>query len=89
MKKLLHYIQEHPITVVRTVPIAENIGNKDATDRIAKWAIDLEMHTVLHKPRTAIKSHFLADFFADWTETQDLLLFRTPHIGACTSKAPR
>src|SRR6185369_14750149 len=35
VKKLKHYFQEHPITVVCDAPIAEIIGCKDATGRVA------------------------------------------------------
>jgi hypothetical protein len=55
-KKLKHYFEEHPITVVSTTPISEIIGCKDATDRVAKWVIELAAHTIQYKPRTTIKS---------------------------------
>jgi hypothetical protein len=55
-KKLKHYFEEHPITVVRTTPLLEIIGCKDATGRVAKWAIELAAHTIQYKPRTTIKS---------------------------------
>ena len=71
-KKLRHYFQEHAITVVSEAPLSEIIGNKDATGRVAKWAIELAAHTVYYEPRTAIKSQILADFFVDWAETQYL-----------------
>ena len=71
-KKLRHYFQEHPITMVCTAPLGEIIGNKDATGRVAKWAVDLAAHTVLYEPRTAIKSQVLADFLVDWAQTQYL-----------------
>ena len=41
VKKLKHYFQEHPITMVCEAPISENIGCKDATGRVAKWAIEI------------------------------------------------
>jgi hypothetical protein len=45
-KKLKHYFEEHPIKVVCTTPLSEIIDNKDATDRVAKWAIELTAHTI-------------------------------------------
>jgi hypothetical protein len=39
-RKLKHYFEEHPITVVSTTPLSEIIGCKDATGRVAKWAIE-------------------------------------------------
>ena len=71
-KKLKPYFQEHPITVVCTAPLAEIIGSRDASGRVAKWAIALAPYTVFYQPRTAIKSQALADFLVDWAETQYL-----------------
>jgi ribonuclease HI len=71
-KKLKHYFEDHPITVVSTTPLSKIIGCKDATGRVAKWAIELAAHTIQYKPRTTIKSQILADFFADSGENQYL-----------------
>jgi hypothetical protein len=71
-RKLKHYFEEHPIMVVSTTPLSEIIGCKDATGRVAKWAIELAAHTIQYKPRTTIKSQIIADFFADWGEHQYL-----------------
>ena len=48
------------------------IGNKDATGRVAKWAVQLAAHNISYEPRKAIKSQALADFLVDWAETQNL-----------------
>ena len=71
-KKLKPYFQEHPITVVCTAPLAEIIGSRNASGRVAKWAIELPPYTIFYQPRTAIKSQALADFLVDWAETQYL-----------------
>jgi hypothetical protein len=55
-KKLKHYFQEHPIRVVAEAPISKIIGNKDASGRIAKWAIELAPYTPQYDRRDAIKS---------------------------------
>ena len=39
-RKLRHYFQECSITVASEVPLNDIINNRDATGRIAKWAID-------------------------------------------------
>ena len=70
-RKLRHYFQEHPITVVSKAPLRDIINNADATGRVAKWGIELAAFDIEYKPRTAIKSQILADFVADWTETKD------------------
>lgn len=44
-KKLKHYFEEHPITVVCAAPVSEIIGNKDASGRVAKWPIELVPYT--------------------------------------------
>jgi hypothetical protein len=71
-RKLKHYFEEHPIMVVSTTLLSEIIGCKDATGRVAKWAIELAAHTIQYKPRTMSKSQILADFYADWEENQYL-----------------
>ena len=50
-KKLKPYFQEHPITMVCTAPLAEIIGSRDASGRVAKWAIELApLHHLLSAP---------------------------------------
>jgi hypothetical protein len=55
-RKLKYYFKEHPITVVSTTPLSEIISCKDATDRVAKWVIELAAHTIQYNPRMTIKS---------------------------------
>ena len=69
-RKLKHYFQGHPITVVSSAPLGDIIQNREATGRIAKWAIELGPHGLRYIPRTAIKSQALVDFINDWTEIQ-------------------
>ncbi|KAK1621335.1 hypothetical protein QYE76_026852 [Lolium multiflorum] len=70
-RKLRHYFQEHPITVVSKAPLATIINNSDATGRVAKWGIELSAFDINYEARTAIKSQVLADFIADWTEAPE------------------
>jgi hypothetical protein len=37
---------------------------------IAKWAVKLMGDTLSYAPRKAIKSQVLANFLAEWTDTQ-------------------
>ena len=69
-QKLVHYFQAHPILVVTSFPIGEILHNRDATGRIAKWAVELGSFELSFQPRTAIKSQALADFIAEWIEIQ-------------------
>ena len=41
-------LQEHPITVVCTASLAEIIGSRDASGRVAKWAIALAPYTIFY-----------------------------------------
>ena len=69
-KKLKHYFEEHPIKVICEAPIADILSNKDASGRIAKWAIELSLYAPQFDRRDAIKSQAVADFFVDWAEVQ-------------------
>ena len=40
-RKVVHYFQEHLITVVTSAPLADILNNPDATGRVAKWSIEL------------------------------------------------
>ena len=71
VKKLKHYFQEHRITVVCEAPISEIIGCKDATGRVAKWAIEQSPYTPHYERRDAIKSQALPDFLCDWAERSE------------------
>ena len=55
-RKLKHYFGGHPITVVSSAPLGDIIQNREATGRVAKWAIELGSHGLKYVPRTTIKS---------------------------------
>ena len=69
-QKLRHYFQERSITVASEVTLNDIINNRDATVRIAKWAIEHLPFNITYKPQRAIKSQVLADFVAEWTEVE-------------------
>jgi hypothetical protein len=69
-RKLRHYFEAHPVTVVSSFPLGEIIRNPDAAGKIAKWSVELMGETLTYAPRMAIKSQILADFIAKWTDTQ-------------------
>jgi hypothetical protein len=69
-RKLRHYFEAHPVTVVSSFPLGEIIRNPDAAGRIANWSVELMGETLAYAPRKAIKSQILADFVAEWTDTQ-------------------
>jgi hypothetical protein len=69
-RKLRHYFEYHPVTVVSSFPLGEIIRNPDAAVRIAKCSVELMGETLAYAPRKAIKSQILADFVAELTDTQ-------------------
>jgi hypothetical protein len=68
--KLCHYFEGHPMAVVSSFPLGEIARNWEASGRIAKWMVKLMGETLSYVPRKAIKSQVLADFLAEWTDTQ-------------------
>src|SRR3954464_1946319 len=69
-KRLKPYFQAHLVTVVSSAPLTDIIGSRDASGRVAKWAIEIANYGIQYEPRTTIKSQALADFLVDWAETQ-------------------
>ena len=68
-RKLRHYFESHLVTVVSSFLLGEIIQCREASGRIAKWAVELMGETLSFAPRKAIKSQVLADFLAEWTNT--------------------
>jgi ribonuclease HI len=69
-RKLRHYFDAHPITVVSKYPLGEVIQNPEAEGRITKWVLELMGQNITYAPRSAIKSQVLTNFVAEWTEIQ-------------------
>jgi len=69
-RKLHHYFESHPVSIVSSFPLGEVIQNREANGRVAKWAIELMGDGITYEPRKAIKSQVLADFVDEWTGTQ-------------------
>jgi hypothetical protein len=58
------------VTVVSSFPLGEIIQCREASGRIAKWAVEIMGETISFAPRKAIRSQVLADFVAEWVDTQ-------------------
>jgi hypothetical protein len=58
------------VTVVSSFPLGEIIQCREASGRIAKWVVEIMGNTISFAPRKAIKSQVLADFVAEWVDTQ-------------------
>ena len=69
-RKLRHYFEAHPNTVVSSFPLGEIVHNREVTGRIAKWSVELMGEALTYAHRKAIKSQILADFITEWTDTQ-------------------
>jgi hypothetical protein len=69
-RKLRHYFESHPVTVVSSFPLGEIIQCREASGRIANWVVEIMGETISFTPRKAIKSQVLADFVAEWVDTQ-------------------
>jgi ribonuclease HI len=69
-RKLRYYFESHLVTVVSSFPLGEIIQCREASGRIAKWAVEIMGETISFAPRKAIKSQVLADFVAEWVDTQ-------------------
>nr|CAH66737.1 H0404F02.13 [Oryza sativa] len=74
VRKLSHYFQSHLVTVVTSFSLGDILHNREANERIAKWALELMSLDISFKLRTSIKSQALADFLAEWTECQEDML---------------
>ena len=56
MKKVAHYFSDHSITIISDAPLSEILNNRDATDRVTKWAIELLPLDIKFEAKKAIKS---------------------------------
>jgi hypothetical protein len=54
-RKLRHYFDAHPITMVSMYPLGEVIQNPEAEGRIAKWTLELMGQNITYAPRSTIK----------------------------------
>jgi ribonuclease HI len=66
-RKLRHYFQAYHIIVPSSQPLKDIMRNREATERVGKWAAELNEFTIDYVHRSSIQSQALADFIADWT----------------------
>ncbi|XP_058192075.1 uncharacterized protein LOC131309461 [Rhododendron vialii] len=74
VRKLLHYFQSHPITVLTEHPFKAFFRKADLSNRVSKWAVKLANFDISFEPRTAIKGQVLADFIAELTPADTVAL---------------
>jgi hypothetical protein len=68
-RKLKHYLLVHTVWVMSDLPLARVLQSREATGRIAQWAVEINQYDVEFVPRWAIKSQTLTDFIAEWTDS--------------------
>jgi predicted regulator of amino acid metabolism with ACT domain len=64
VRKLRHYFEAHTVEVITNQPLNNIFSNRDSSERISKWAMELSEHVVDFEKRSTIKSQILADFVA-------------------------
>src|ERR1041385_6777904 len=69
-RKVSHYFDEHPITIVSSAPLENILNNPGATGRVAEWNIELSPGDLQFKVPTSIKAQVLLDFLVEWAEVQ-------------------
>src|SRR3954463_9908565 len=69
-RKVSHYFDEHPITIVSSAPLADILNKPGATDKVAEWNIELSLRDLQFKHPTSIKAQVLPDFLVEWAEVQ-------------------
>ena len=88
-QKLRHYFQECSITVASEVPLNDIINNREATGRIAKWAIELLPFDITLNHGELSSRKFWPTSSLNGQRPNSLK--RTAHIPteSCTSTAPK
>ena len=55
-RKLRHYFESHPMTVMTLFPLGEVIQSQDAMGRTTKWALELMDQGITYAAQMVIKS---------------------------------
>ena len=50
-KKLCHYFETHPITVIIDFPLKQILSKLDLSGKLTKWPIDLGIYDIRYVPR--------------------------------------
>ena len=69
--KLEPYFQAHTIIILTDQPLKRAMSSLEAAERMALWAIELSKFDVQYRPRTAVKRQIVADFIAEYTQSED------------------
>ena len=69
--KLKPYFQAHTIIVLIDQPLKRVMSSPEAARRMALWVIKLSKFDVQYRSRTAVKGQIVADFIAEYTQSED------------------
>ncbi|GJX41629.1 RNA-directed DNA polymerase, eukaryota, partial [Tanacetum coccineum] len=72
-RQLRRYFQAHPIKVITDSPIRQVLNNSGASERLAKWAVELGAYGITYVPSVAIKGKVLADTLTEISATAERL----------------
>ena len=70
-RKLKPYFQAHTIVVLTDQPLKRAMSSPEAAGRMALWAIELSEFDVQYRPRMAVKGQIVADFIAEYIQSED------------------
>ena len=70
-QKLKLYFQAHTIVVLTDQPLKRAVSSPEVARKMALWAIELSEFDVQYRPRTAVKGQIVADFIAEYTQSED------------------
>ena len=51
-------------------PLKRAMSSPEAAGRMALWAIELSKFDIQYRPRTAVKGQIVADFIAEYTQSE-------------------
>ena len=70
-RKLKPYFQAHTIVILTDQPLKKAMSSPEAVGRMALWAIELSEFDVQYRSRTAVNGQIVADFIAEYTQSED------------------
>ena len=70
-RKLKPYFQAHTIIVLTDQPLKRAMSSPEAARMMTLWAIELSEFDVQYHPRTVVKGQVVADFIAEYTQSED------------------
>ncbi|XP_031111906.1 uncharacterized protein LOC116015878 [Ipomoea triloba] len=66
-RKLVPYLQAHPIRVLTDQPLAGVLRNPKSSACLVKWAVELTQYGIEYHPHPSVKGQALADFIVECT----------------------